>query len=184
MCCIANLSSCLQHLLHGVLTKRKSLVQSIEYMQASGHPNLTVAGSGFVIHPGKCWLGASPDGVVEDPVSIISTGLLEIKCPYSVRDKLLGEACQDPSFYCSLSEDGSVVLRTNHRYYHQVQLQMYVCSYLWCDFCLYTTKDITVQRIVADVNWVKKYIPQLEEYYNNIVPSEIVYPMYKPSYFL
>ena len=85
-------------------------------MQASEHPNLTVAEFGFVIHLEKSWLGASPDGVVEDPVSVIPTGLMGIKCPYSMQDKSPEEACQDPSFYCSLSEDGSVILRTNHCY--------------------------------------------------------------------
>ena len=98
-------------------------------MHANGHPDLAVTECGFVIHPEKNWLGASPDGVVDDPsVNINSTGLLEIKCPYSVRDKLPKEACQDPTFYCALHEDGSPVLKTDHRYYHQVQLQMYVSN--------------------------------------------------------
>ena len=41
-------------------------------------------------------------------------------------------------------------MKIDHHYYHQVQLQMYVCSYIWCDFCLYTTKGIEVQRIAAE----------------------------------
>ena len=153
-------------------------------MQVNGHPNLTVAQWGFMIYPEKCWLRASPDGVVEDPESNVLNGLLEIKCPYSVRDKVPEEACKNHSFYCYLSEDGSVVLRSDHHYYHQIQLQLYVCSRLWCDFCVYTTKGIIVQRVAADENWRTNYIPQLEEYYDNVILPEIVYPMHKPSYFL
>ena len=100
------------------------------HMQLNGHPDLTVAECGFVIHPEKSWLGTSPDGVVVDPASNASNGLLEIKCSYTVREKLPEEACQYPSFYCSLSEDGLVVLRTEYHYYHQVQLQLYVLLFM------------------------------------------------------
>ena len=99
-------------------------------MQLNGHPDLTVEERGFVIHPEKSWLGTSPDAVVENPASNASNGLLEIKCLCSVRDKLPEEAYQDPSFYCSLSEDGSVVLRTEHHYYHQVTSQLYVLLFM------------------------------------------------------
>ena len=47
-----------------------------------------VSKSGFIVHPEKGWLGASPDGFVKDTTYEFLDGLLEIKCPYSKREEL------------------------------------------------------------------------------------------------
>ncbi|KAL6460785.1 hypothetical protein MHYP_G00307510 [Metynnis hypsauchen] len=43
--------------------------------------NLNLTKCGLVIHPDASWLGASPDGLVYDPLERPSFGLVEIKCP-------------------------------------------------------------------------------------------------------
>ena len=118
----------------------------VKYMQMSGQVNLTVRKCGFIIRPERGWLGSSPDGVVLDTADKSFAGLLELKCPYTK------EACQDPNFYCSLSDNDSIILKRAHAYYHQIQLQLYVSSdmYKWCDFCVYTTKGILTERIYPD----------------------------------
>jgi len=155
-------------------------------MQDNGHPYLTVSPCGFIVHPQEGWLGASPDGMVTESPNELSKGLLEIKCPFSKRDVLPKIACKDPSFYCFLSDDESLRLKRDHQYYHQVQLQLFVCSDMcqWCDFCVYTTKGVMVERLYQDINWIEEYIPQLRDYYINFMLPELVYPMCKPSYFL
>ena len=80
----------------------------------------------------KCgYLGASPDGIVLDssgqPVKVV-----EVKCPFSARDKTVEQACTDKSFCCSIL-DGKPRLKFNSEYYYQVQGQMaitciHVCS--------------------------------------------------------
>jgi len=158
----------------------------ISFMQDNGHPYLTVSPCGFIVHPQEGWLGVSPDGMVTESPNELSKGLLEIKCPFSKRDVLPKIACKDPSFYCFLSDDESLRLKRDHQYYHQVQLQLFVCSDMcqWCDFCVYTTKGVMVERLYQDVNWIEEYIPQLRDYYVNFMLPELVYPMCKPSYFL
>ena len=158
----------------------------IRFMQHNGHPYLTANHCGFVVHPQECWLGASPDGVVNESPNEPPKGLLEIKCPFSKRDVSPKIACEDPSFYCFFSSDGSMRLKRNHQYYHQVQLQLFVCSdmYQWCDFCVYTTKGVMVERLYLDVNWIQDYVPQLRHYYVNFMLPELVYPTCKPSSFL
>lgn len=91
-------------------------------METQGHTNLVVTICGFIIHPSKGWLGASPDGFVCDPSSHEPCGILEVKCPDSKRDITAEEACNDPDFYCTF-ENGRL-----NQYFHQVQLQLYVCS--------------------------------------------------------
>lgn len=54
-------------------------------------------------------LGASPDGlIVEDCV-------LEVKCPFTRRDKPLEDALQDKPFYLVKSQNG-ISLRKDHTY--------------------------------------------------------------------
>ena len=63
------------------------------------------------------FLGASPDDVIEGSDSL---KIIEIKCPYSVRDLEMEEACAKSDFYCTLS-DGLFQLKQNHQYYYQIQ---------------------------------------------------------------
>jgi hypothetical protein len=70
--------------------------------------------------------GASPDGLVDG-----GKGVLEIKCPYSVRDVDLATMApaQMPAFFeCP---HGVFMLKKSHKYFYQVQLMMFVtgCQY-------------------------------------------------------
>ena len=52
-------------------------------------------------------------------------------------------------------------------YYHQVQLQLYVTSANWCDFCVYTTKGIAIESIYPDMEWKVRNLPKLQYFYDN-----------------
>ena len=140
---------------------------------------------GFIVHPTKGWLGASPDGRVEDLTSPKPNGVVEIKCPYSKRDQTPEEACSDSKFFCELV-NSKVYLKRDHSYYHQVQLQLYVGAdiYDWCDFCIYTCKGVSVERIFQDDAWQQKNIHELETYFDTYIAPELVTCKYKPSYIL
>ena len=145
----------------------------VEYTKKQGHNGLVVEDCGFIVSLHKEYLGASPDGRVSDPSSDQPNGILEIKCPYTKRTN---KACDDPSFYCKIEND-KMQLKSSHHYYHQVQLQLYVSSdmFSWCDYCIYTTKGCLVTRITLDKQWVKDYVPQLKEYFNNSMLEEILH---------
>ena len=114
----------------------------------------------------KCWLGASPDAWIIDPSVSNSKGIAEFKCPFSKAEMTLEDACQAPDFCCCMVND-QIHLKRNHGYYHQVQLQLYVVSdsCCWCDFCIYTTKDLAVERIYPDEEWVLNSCPKLDDYF-------------------
>ena len=121
----------------------------VQYMNSHGHPGLEASKCGFFVHPDKGWLGASPDATVHDPSSHAPHGLTEFKCPFSKANVDIEIACKDPLFYCTMVND-SLHLKHTHMYYHQVQLQLYTSSFTWCDFCVYTTKGVAVERIYLD----------------------------------
>ena len=70
--------------------------------------------SGLVIHKTYPFLACSPDGVVS------SEKLIEIKCPYSCRDK---PVTPETVPYLT-NNDGELNLKTTHGYYYQVQGQL------------------------------------------------------------
>ena len=78
-----------------------------------------------------------------------------IKCPYKFREHTIAEACCNKQFYCELvpQAGGShslIQLKKNHSYYSQIQGQMAITEITWCDFVIYTTKDLLVERLAFD----------------------------------
>ena len=57
---------------------------------------------GFIIHPEKGWLGASPDGKVKNLTSQQSSGVIDVKCHYTKHDCTPEEACSDDKFCCQI----------------------------------------------------------------------------------
>ena len=94
---------------------------------------LTASNFGLII-------GATPDGkACEDG----TTGIVEVKCPYSVRDMTIHEACSVPGFFMTYQND-TYDLKTEHNYYYQVQGQLLVTGVEYCDFVVSTRKDLVV----------------------------------------
>ena len=167
----------------GIQQESLAIHQYTRYQWSHGHPDLSVAPCGFHISTEHPFLGATPDGAVFDASNAEEPfGFLEVKCPYAQRNVTPAEACSTPGFCCTLqvNPDGAtqLLLRTNHIYYAQVLGQMAVGNRPWCDFVIYTTKDINVQRIQFDkVYWEKTLLPKLTEFYDNCLGPEIVSPV-------
>ena len=79
----------------------------------------------------------------------MSFGFFEVKCSYTHRNSTLEKACSGTGFFCTMQVSTGcrpVTLRTSHPYYFQVQGQMAIGNREWCDFVVYTNKDISVQH--------------------------------------
>ena len=67
--------------------------QYIAYQRWNKHPEVNVTNCGLFVSEINNWLGASPDGIVQDSSDLEQpSGLLEIKIPFSFRSKDLTEA--------------------------------------------------------------------------------------------
>ena len=140
-------------------------------MQEVGHSGLEIRQSGLVINTECAFLGASPDGIVYDPVSEDPNGLLEIKCPYTYRDVNPQEAAQQKTFFCT-SENHYLLLKTQHHYYYQVQGQMAICKRKWCDFVVFTNAGISVERIKFNEEFWKNMVTKLKTFYvHSVLPK-------------
>lgn len=83
----------------------------VSYMKDS----VSVEKCGFIIHPDKGWIGASPDGRVRYLHGNYEEGILEVKCPFSKREVTPRKACADNRFYCKLV-NSEVCLKPSHAY--------------------------------------------------------------------
>ena len=49
----------------------------------------------------------------------------------------------------------------------------------WCDFVIYTTKGISVERVLFDEHyWKNCLLPKLESFFDNCLGPEIVSPLH------
>ncbi|KAH9375343.1 hypothetical protein HPB48_015372 [Haemaphysalis longicornis] len=117
-----------------------------EVLQTIGH-HATVNTCGLLVNPAYPWLGASPDGIVWHATEL-GYRILEIKCPYTVRDKtahglVAGSFCP---------EQGESVTRPNgnHDYYAQIIGQMGVSGLSWGDFVVFSKDFMLIERIRRD----------------------------------
>jgi putative phage-type endonuclease len=118
--------------------------EAFEYDQG-----LTVTPATFVVHPTLPWLGASPDGYVRN------YALLEIKCPYGLRDKT------KPVPFKSIKEQP--------HYYAQMQIQMYCADRVACYFWQWTPNDAAMEIVDINYTWIKENVPKLEAFYNEFL---------------
>jgi len=134
--------------------------------------HLSTAKSGFVIDPGCCWLGASPDRLVEDNDEADPNGLVEVKCPFSAKACTLTEYVEKARASCLEEVHGEVRLKRRHDYYYQVQGQMAICKRQWCDFVLWTPVDIFIERIRFDSKrWPDHFVKLSQFYMEHILPQ-------------
>ena len=122
--------------------------------QESGHQGLFACSCGFMIDEAHPSLGASPDGVVHDPSSSSPFGLFEIKCPYACHNNnLWRQHIHHLSFTRFPRKKNKVKLKQSHPYYSQVQGQMAIAGRPWCDFVVFTTKGMSIERIDFNSNF-------------------------------
>ena len=151
----------------------------MSYQHSHGHLDLVVTPSGFIISEAQPFLGASPDVSVYDRSNHSQPlGFLEIKCPYAQRNVTPVDACLASGF-CYTAANGKQTLRRNHRYFAQIQGQMAVGKRPWCDFVIYTTHGLSVQRIPFDQKyWETILLPKLTTFYKDCIAPEVVSPVH------
>ncbi len=135
------------------------------------HANLTLSKNGLIISPSYPFMGASPDGIIE--CSCCGYGVLEIKCPYSCRDKTLQERVDESKFYLS-KIGGDLSLDVYHAYYFQVQLQLKLSGANYCDFAVWNEDDLFIQRLTLDEPFVSIAMEKCNEFIQVCVLPEIV----------
>ena len=127
-------------------------------------------------------MAASPDGLVFDCSETGDPcGLLEIKFPGRGEKFSLVDLCtkpeHKPSAFILRYADGKFYLKTTHKYYYQIQGQLYITGRPWYDFVVWTPSYTSVKCIWFDSTlWSKKIYPRLREFYINSLLPELTSP--------
>ncbi|XP_060784112.1 uncharacterized protein LOC132890853 isoform X2 [Neoarius graeffei] len=144
-------------------------------LQRKMHTDFKVEQSGLQINPAYPFLGASPDGLVS--CACCGDGLLEIKCPFSGKDVGLQVAAENRDFCLELS-NGIFKLRRDHRYYYQVQAQLFVTDKAHCDFVVWCTKggnqELFIERIAADHQFFSHALAAATTFYKQGILPELL----------
>lgn len=109
---------------------------------------------GLCIDIERPYLAASPDGLIAENF------VLEIKCPFSGKDSKI----EAGKFFPFLTKEKK--LKTCHKYYAQIQGQMYVTKRKRCYFVVYTLLDMLVINVNYDKLFVESVLlPRLDDFY-------------------
>ena len=120
---------------------------------------LKVYKCGLFVHQEKTFLGASPDGLIDDDA------IIEVKCPYAGRNEKICPGKHFPFLKYDM-ETGNLQLKCTSKYYFQIQGQMYISRRELCYFVVYTFEDLFIQRIKLDKEYCEhSMIPKLEQFY-------------------
>lgn len=127
------------------------------------------------------WLAATPDGIVHDPNEVSHPqGLVEIKNPFSAKDKTVEEACNTSTFCLQVDKRTNTLrLKQRHDYYFQAQCQMYCTNTQWCDFVVRTNKDIHIECLRRDSKWWGQQLSKLRKFYNSALLPELACPRFR-----
>ena len=136
------------------------------------HKNFSCTESGLGPH-----IAASPDG--DCKCDCCSDTLFECKCPWTHRGKSVSEYAQEKGSCLVMSSDKGqetsltgVQLNNKHRYFTQVQHQMFVCEKQEEYIYVNTTKDAFTEKITFNPNY-KKNVKKFEHFFNNYICPEL-----------
>lgn len=73
--------------------------------------------------------------------------------------------------YTVVNEDNSLSLKKSHKYYHQVQGELYITKKQCCDFVVWTPLDMQVIRIARDNSWEANIEKLIDFYFTVFIPS-------------
>lgn len=134
------------------------------------HTGVVVSQTGMRISVEKPWLAASADGIFI--CDCHGRGVLEIKAPYKWRHCQPEEAWKDNEFYLDVSGQ----LKPIHRYYTQVQLQMYVYNVTVCDFVVYfeSAHKTNVETIERNEDFISSMLPKLDTFWQRHILPELL----------
>ena len=145
------------------------------YENKMAYPPGLVQKCGLFISKENGILAASPDGCVN------LDGIVEVKCPYSLRDSIPEDWVRVKNSPLVQLNDGTIQLSRKHDYYYQVVMQLHVTMRNWCDFIVWTPHGIFSDRIERNSETLKlwsRVLLKLDRFWEQDLAPELVDPIY------
>lgn len=153
---------------------KKAYVES----RAAHHRNLKVESCSFIINSNFPEIGASPDGLIM--CECCGKGCLEVKCPFKYRSCTIQQALdmKDRDFCLQLSPANDLQVKRNHRFYTQIQTQIFVTQSNHCDLVIWTEQDFVVVRIFPDSEFWEVRLQKAQDFFKKVCLPELLAKYY------
>ena len=92
--------------------------------------------------------------------------------PFCIKEGLPGDP--DETDFCMTKQNGKWILKRNHAYHYQIQLQLEVCKLSYCDFVVWTEKEFVVERITAVNQFFSSVIDTVQYFFLFGILPEII----------
>lgn len=139
----------------------KALVNDME----KTHDNFEVSECGIFMKTSHPFLAATPDGI--SSCLCCGKGCIEVKCPDSKNIKFYSE--KNHSCF-----DSEMNVKRDHKYFSQMQLQMFMTDTEFCDLVVWTEEESVIRRIKRDNFYIHELIVAAENFFKVAVLPELV----------
>ena len=145
--------------------------------QKSGHKNLSVEPCGLFISQTHGFLAATPDGLVSDPHVSQTNGLLEMKFIQLSTSVSLEQGLLQRRI-CNTCRDNKLKMNINHKYFYQIQQQMFVTKRSWADFVVKgsTGDKLYIERVNFDSDFWGTVLPNCAISFSNTFCQNCLIP--------
>ena len=143
-----------------VFSSMQSIIPSTHINGSECHAGMQIS----IDHP---WLSASADGIIT--CACHRRCVLEIKCPFTAQNLLWQDIISDPKHYMFGGH-----LQRGHRYFLQVQLQMFVYNVNMCEFVVLVGDGLVHEKIVRDDIYIADVLPTLYRFWARHVVPELL----------
>ena len=141
-----------------------------EYM-GTQHSDFSLSKCGFWLNKDYPFIGATPDGLTY--CSCCGEGCVEVKCPFCKKHKSILESVGD-DFYLKESGSKGIQLDSKHTYHYQIQTQLFTTGRAHCDFVVWTTKEIYIERIYANTEFWEYIVPKAKQFFFHCILPELI----------
>ena len=111
---------------------------------------------------------SSPDGLVyTSQESKRPDGILEIKCPYKLRNNQYLTRGTSPKYFPYLKSDFQI--NETHRLYHTIQAELYATRTKWCDLFVWRPSQTILVRVEQNEPWIQTNISLVDWVFANYI---------------
>ena len=137
------------------------------------HENISVRDSGLFRSEVYPYVGALPDGILEC-FCCETIFVIEIKCPTKATKMLLTELAISDESFCMEYVNGEYILKKDHAYYYQVQLQMFLTQAKECYCFAYSREASLCQMILFDEVFLAKKVPVAKNFFVYVILPQLL----------
>lgn len=88
---------------------------------------------------------------------------------------MLATAAEDRNFCLKYDGNGiGLYLDTVHQYYYQMQCQLFITGVEYCDFVVWTEKDLFIQQVLPDTEFWGRSLTRATLFYKKGVLPELI----------